>query len=167
MQVTFENVSEMQTEIAPRLGLDSIVAFEDEQSWFIALDEAGLDKNAEPGLHVQYGASIGQLLIHVELCALPEPPSKEALSLMMQYNMMWRETGGLVLSQDELGGPVMLTTRVPTYGLDGQRLGEALEHIVKKIEPMRILVASGFQLDDEHPDEEPKAHDSTQPIVWG
>ena len=146
----------MLTELGPELGVLEIAAFEDQQSWAIAVDD-----DTEEMLTLDYDAAAGKLFITAELGAPPSDRLLASYEFLLQYNLFWADTGGLRMALDGPGGNVVQMYDLPLQGLTAQQLGAVIGSFIARMRLMKGMLAKGV---GRNPTDSPKAQ---QPHLGG
>lgn len=87
----------------------------------------------------------GKLVLSIDL-GQPAPGNRFAVyETMLNYNLLWPETGGVKMGLGGAGGSLVQMFELNTTGLDVERLEAVLEGFVAKAQMWRRFVAEGPQ----------------------
>lgn len=115
--MAFDKLQSLMAEIGPLLDLAEVVAFAQHRLWTLAFDDGQV-------VEVETDAAGSRVLFSIEVApAVPD----ESLRLMLQFNQLWQQTGGLHFA---LGGEVAtLMLELPVDMLDAPLLATALGNL--------------------------------------
>lgn len=137
MPTSFEQISEMLVEMAPRLEVDEIAAFEEESYWVVVVDE-------RVTIALDYAEAAGRLYLTAMLGTPPLESRAETYGFLLQYNRFWKDTEGLRMALDGPEGEAMQIFDIGLDGLDGGRLQTVFENFANLARTMRALVEEGI-----------------------
>ena len=140
---TFDSISQMLSELGPTLDVLEITAFEEQESWAIALDDA-----ADTTLALDYDAATAKLYISADLGAPPSDHLLATYDFLLQYNAFWAETGGVRMALDGPAGNVLQLFDMSLHDLQAHQLGNVLQNFAAQIQVMRAMLAKGIGTDD-------------------
>ena len=115
--LAIEQLQQMLTELGSLMDLSAVAEFEDGTGWGLVVDE-------ETSLTIDYDAAGARLMLSVEIA---EPSTGNLLKLyemLLVYNGLWDQTGGLSMSLDAPGGTVMMSLALGTDGLNPNKLAD-------------------------------------------
>jgi hypothetical protein len=128
------HLHQLMSEIGPLLDLDEVIEHAGEAVWVLALADGAV-------VEAEYDeAAGGRLLLSMELGEPAEAGAAELHRTLLQYNYLWRQTGGVRMA---LAGRVVvqgLELAVP--GLDLSTLAAALTGLHGNAALWRDLLAS-------------------------
>ena len=139
MTTSFVSISQMLSELGPDLDVDEIAAYEEQNSWAIAIS----GDSRETAMSLDYDEASGKLFMFGELCA---PPAEKLLStyeFLLSYNLASIETGGARMALDTAGGSVVLIHDIPLAGLRKEQLGVVLSNFINLVHTMWLVVMNG------------------------
>lgn len=139
MTTTFEEISQMLAELGPELDVDEIAAYEDQNSWAIAIS----DDVRETAMSLDHDEESGKLFMFGELCPPPEEKLLSTYEFLLSYNLACIETGGARMALDSAGGSVVLIHDVPLAELRKEQLGVVLGNFINLMRTMWAVVMNG------------------------
>lgn len=117
-------IDALMQELGPLLQPEEIVAHEEECAWLIAMDE-------EIGIEVVHDDEQRRLVFHLHLSPVPEERQLEIYRMMLVYNYLWTETGGLRMALDSSGGATLLYEH-PVLELDATSLKDVISNFAEQ-----------------------------------
>ena len=145
MIVSYETVSQMLTELGPSLNAEEIAAFEEEQSWAIAIDDDTI-------ISLDYEPDTAKLYFTGELGTPPDDKLFTTYEFLLQYNRYWSETDGVRMALEKPGGSVAQIFDLSLHDLEVHKLGTVLENFVILMRTMRAVLRQGIGDDTPPPD---------------
>ena len=150
MIATYDQISGMLSEIGPILDLSEIAAYEDLQSWDIAVDD-------ETGqlVTLHHDTDNHRLCMVGEVGPVNEDKLTETYSFLLQFNRFWDDNGGSRLALDDADGPVCLIVDVSLYELTTERLTAAIARFTELSRMLAAMIAEGIGETEAAPDATP------------
>ncbi len=127
-------VRDLMSEIGPILELRGIVEINGEAKWVLDLD-------GEHAVVVEHAAADDRLFFTAE-AGVPEPAARlVCYELLLAYNALWRQTGGVRMAVNGEDGAVLQIADVAVEGLDAAALAEVLENFFGKLGEWMDIIA--------------------------
>ena len=124
---SYEDISQMLGEIGPELEVEEIAAFEEEQSWMIAIDD-----ETSLALSIDYDAPSGKLVLVGNLGPPPDDQLLGTYEYLLAYNLAWSQTGGVRMALDPTLNEVVFCHLLPQ---DACSLGSLTENSAYLLKP--------------------------------
>ncbi len=115
-----QTVQALIAETAPLLELASVTAYDDRDAWLLAFDD-------ETMLDIEHDAVEDRLVIAGGIWVVADAARLAVYEMLLQYNYLWTETGGLRMALDGLPGQVVLMFELPVSGIGASRLSRVLD----------------------------------------
>ena len=123
---SFEHVQGLMSEIGPILELRGIVEVVDGDRWVLDLD-------GEHAIVVEYRPADDRLFFTAKV-GIPAPEARSVCyELLLAYNAMWRETGGIRMAVNGEDGAVLQIADMAAGDIDASGLGVILENFIGKL----------------------------------
>ena len=130
-----EHVRALMSEIGPIMEFSSVLKVEDEDRWVLNLDGANV-------IVAEYFAEDDRLFLTSD-AGVPPPEARLACyELLLAYNSMWRDSGGMRMALDREDGSVLQICDVAGAGLNGEALRLVLENFIRQLGDWMQFVAS-------------------------
>jgi hypothetical protein len=94
----------------------------------------------QTSIYVEHDTSEAQLVLSCTVAEVPVAARARVYEMLLQFNALWSETGGLRMALAGTPSPVVLIGSVPTLDLAPARLGMAMSHIVDVALTWRSIV---------------------------
>lgn len=131
-----ERMSLILTEAAQRLDVDGLLAIDERDAWFIAFNE-------DTEIDVELDASGHRVTFQ---CALGRPDDARRDHLcrtLLQYNYLWRETGGMRMALDGADGNVVQIFDMPSESVDAESVQNVLGNFAQAASAWHEVLSSG------------------------
>ena len=129
-----EHVSHLMAEIGPILELRGIVEICGEARWVLDLD-------GENAVLAEYFNADDRLFLTGD-AGVPEPAARlVCYELLLAYNAMWRQTGGVRMAVNGEDGAVLQIADIAAEGLDATTLARVVENFVGKLGEWMEIIA--------------------------
>jgi hypothetical protein len=128
------------TELGPLLELEEVTEFTEDQSFSLLIDD-------ETPVTADYDEAHRRILLSAEVGAPPEDKRYKAYEFLLQYNLLWFETGGLHMALDGPDGSVVQMMEIPATDLDVTALGSTLSRFVESLKAWQVVIAEGLSTD--------------------
>jgi hypothetical protein len=131
-----ERMSLILTEVAQRLDVDGLLAMDDRDAWFIGFNEnTEIDVELDPSGHrVTFQCSLGR----------PDDARRDHLCrTLLQYNYLWRETGGMRMALDGADGEVVQIFDMPSESVDAESVQNVLGNFAQAASAWREMLSRG------------------------
>lgn len=119
-----ESVHQLMREIGPLLDLREVSAFEERDAWLVAF-EAG------PVFEIDYDAGLNRVVITAVVAEVAEHARLRIYEILLQYNYVWTETGGVRMALDGSPGKVVMMFELPAAELHLSMLAEVLTNLAQ------------------------------------
>jgi len=117
-------LQDLMAQAGPVLDLARVTAYEGEHAWSLVFDdEYGSSIDAE------WDSAAERLVLTASVATVPESARLRAYELLLQYNYLWNEHGGVRAALADPAGDVALLFDLPLTGLDLPRLCEVLTNL--------------------------------------
>ena len=129
-----ERMSLILTEAAKRLDVDGLLAIDDRDAWFIGFNET-------TEIDVELDASGHRVTFQ---CALGRPDDARRDHLcrtLLQYNYLWRETGGMRMALDGADGQVVQIFDMPSESVDAESVQNVLGNFAQAAAAWRDMLS--------------------------
>lgn len=136
---SYEEINQMLAEIGPEMEVVEISAFEESQSWLIALDE-----DTEDALALHCVEPMGKLVFAVDLGAPPEGKEAKTHEYLLAYNSAWADTDGVRMALDMDSGGIVQLYDLPLHALTADLLGSVIGNFLQLMVTMRAIVIEGI-----------------------
>lgn len=136
---TYDEISEMLFEIAPKLELAHVTSLEEMDSWSL-----GMGDETDDALTIDYDATSRKLFLSAEIGAVPEEQAHRFFEFFLQYNLLWAETGGVRMALEKPGGALIQIADLPLADLNADELGRAVDYLFVTARQLRALIARGL-----------------------
>ena len=146
MIATYDQISGMLAEIGPILDLAEIAAYDDLQSWDIAVDD---ERGQLVTLHRD--GNNHRLCLVGEVGPVNEDKLTATYSFLLQFNRFWDENGGSRLALDDPDGPVCLILDVSLYELSVERLTATIARFTELSRMIAAMIAEGIGEGEDSP----------------
>ncbi len=117
-----EIVHHLVAETAGMLQAGRVKACEERDAWLLALD-------GETMLDIEFDSVEDRLIITGDVCEVAEPARPLVYEMLLQYNYLWTETGGVRMALGGGPGNVVMMFELPAVGLQPSRLCHALNNM--------------------------------------
>jgi hypothetical protein len=131
-----EHVHTLMSEIGPLLNLAEVIEYNKDNFWILTLDDETL-------VEVDYSDDFKRIVLSVEIGAPPEVKRYGIYEFVLQYNYLWRDTGGARLALDGPAGKVVYLFELPTTDLDINRLSTTLENLFEHLKTWKKIINCG------------------------
>lgn len=108
-----------------------------------------LDCGNAQSIDVEASPSDGRLTLSVGLGTVPESRATQIYAAFMAYNMLWRETGGVIAGAAD--GRASLIVHLPLDRMDAATLTIAVENLAQKATHWADYVRTGTLAPDAEP----------------
>jgi hypothetical protein len=119
---TKEVLQQTLRETAVMLGLQLSSDDEEGDAWFLVFDENTM-------FNIQHAASQQRIVIVGGIAEVPEAARVRVYEVLLQYNSMWAETGGVRTALDGLPGQAIMMLELSDDGLTPIRLAAVLANM--------------------------------------
>ena len=131
-----ERISGLMAELGPILELRGILEVNDMDRWVLDLD-------GEHAVVVEYRPSDDRLFFTGEI-GIPVPEVRTVIyELLLAYNAMWRDTGGIRMAVNGEDGAVVQIADMAATDLDVPALGTVVENFIGKMVEWTDIIAIG------------------------
>lgn len=121
-----ELVSDLMVEVGPILELRGIVEINGEAQWV-------LDVDGELAVVAEYFEADDRLFFTAD-AGVPDPSARlVCYELLLAYNAMWRQTGGVRMAVNGEDGAVLQIADIAVDGLDAAKLATVLRNFIGKL----------------------------------
>lgn len=103
-------------------------------SWSFAFEDDDL-------VIVDYAPQDGRVVFTAVLPAPEESRRAEVYELLLQYNAIWQETGGVRMAIEGPGGPVLQIFDMPAHGIRGDDVADVLSGFLRKLPAWSALIS--------------------------
>ena len=132
-----ERMSLILTDAVQRLDVDGLLAIDERDAWFIAFNETTeIDVELDTSAHrVTFQCTLGR----------PDDARRDQLCrTLLQYNYLWRETGGMRMALDGADGDVVQIFDMPSESVDAESVQNVLGNFAQAASAWReVLSGSG------------------------
>lgn len=142
---SFEHIRTMMSELGPMLKLAEVTEFSEEATWLLIVNE-------DTTLVADYDADEDRLYLSADVAAPPAEQRLEIYETLLQYNLGFRETGGMRMSLDGPGGTVVQSCDLLAHGLELDTLLTVVTNFTEKLFLWREQVRSGIVSDSSNDD---------------
>ena len=143
---SFERVQVLMSEIGPILELRGILEMTDGDRWVLDLD-------GEHAIVVEYRPADDRLFFTAEV-GIPAPEARPVCyELLLAYNAMWRETGGVRMAVNGEDGAVLQIADITAGDIDSAALSAILENFIGKLVEWTDILSLDPDGDEASPDE--------------
>lgn len=131
--IELDELNALMTELGPKLDALQVKHFEGKNFWTVLFDEAVL-------LYVDLDPARQTLVVSADV-AEPLPEARLArYEMILQYNNLWTETGGLRMALDSPEGVVVLLVDVPLAGITRETLATLCGNFVEAVHTWREIL---------------------------
>jgi hypothetical protein len=95
MPNSLESIQGLMTQLGPQTATIDAVVQNGDNTWAVQFDDGGI-------VFLEWDDQPSRLVLSAELGGVPEARQLEVLRLLLSYNLLWRDTGGV---KTALGGP--------------------------------------------------------------
>ena len=110
-------------ELGPLFDLAAVVELDGVQEWKLVVDE-------DTVVSVERDTAAGQVVLSVEVAAVPAEKTRDLLEMLLIYNGQWIQTGGIRMSLTEPGGLVVQSVELFDDALDLSTLATVLKNFL-------------------------------------
>jgi hypothetical protein len=110
-----DTLQHVMTEIGPLLEIEEVVEYPAQSLWTLTIDTGTV-------VFAEYDEASGQVILSVDVGALPSERRAELHDVLLRYNGRWEDTGGIWMSLDADGEMVQQTALIPAAHLDTRGL---------------------------------------------
>ena len=132
----FQHIHTIMSELGPLLELAEITEFTEEATWMLIVDE-------DTVLIADYDSAATRLYLSADVATPPDDKRTAIYEMLLQYNLSFRETGGMRMSLDGPGGMVVQSCDLWTHHLDLDVLQTVVVNFIEKLHIWREQVSSG------------------------
>ncbi|MEL6575951.1 MAG: type III secretion system chaperone [Pseudomonadota bacterium] len=159
--LNYEDVSNMLSEVGPKLDVVEISGIEEDDAWFVVLDEDG-----DYGVELYHDGTNGKLVFSAEIGSPPEDVLHSVCMDMLALNLGWQDTAGARIARDPDSGEFVLLQDVVLYELTSVDLQNAIASFAQAAVGLRALVATGrSESDDEETQSSAVSDEDGPPII--
>lgn len=144
--MNYAQIGEILTEIAPRLDVVDLVAFESQSNWVMNL---GIEDDEI--FVVDYDSRREVLVFSTQLGQVPDENRSATYEFLLGYNLYWAETDGVRMALDISDGTVVQLFDLALSGVTASKLEAVVENFVGLARNMRLLVEAGIGEDERPP----------------
>lgn len=128
-------IHELMVQIGPVLDLAYVTEFADDNAWMVAFDTA-------TQIDLEYDEAGARLVLSADLAEVPEPAKSRAHELLLEYNYLWSEHGGVRAAIDAPRSMVVLMLDLRAEELEVSRLCGVLQNLRVIVEGWREALAA-------------------------
>lgn len=135
--LSYEDISVMLADIGPALDIVGISGMEDEDAWYIALDDEGDD-----AIELSHDAENAKLVFTTNLGQPPEHALRGVCMDVLAFNLGWFETGGARIGRDPNTGEFVLLHDIVLYELTPSDVRDAIVGFIQAALGLRTVIAA-------------------------
>jgi hypothetical protein len=128
-----EHVQSLMRAVGPQLDLLEVTEFDEQNVWTLVVDEATV-------LFADYDDAQARLVLSADVARPPGTERQSLYELLLRYNNLWPETGGVRMALDEADGNVGQLFDLPVADLDLPRLQAVISGFVATLLGWREIV---------------------------
>ncbi|MEZ5582383.1 MAG: type III secretion system chaperone [Candidatus Competibacteraceae bacterium] len=133
----FERMRTLMTELGPLLELEEVTEFTEDQSFGLLVDD-------DTPITADYDEAHSRILLSAEVAAPPEDKRHAVYEMLLQYNLLWFETGGLHMALDGPAGSVVQMMVIPATDLNITTFGSILSRFIESLKAWRMVITEGL-----------------------
>jgi hypothetical protein len=123
-------------EAAELLGAQSATTQEATGVWRLVLD-------ADAVIDIEFNPHAGTIVLQADVASVPRAARLQVYELLLQYNYLWLQSGGIRMALASLPGPVAMMLELPLADLDVSRVCGALTSVAQTRRTWRdVLLAT-------------------------
>jgi hypothetical protein len=100
--------------------------------------------DTETVIDIEFNTAAGTVVFHADVASVPRDARLQVYELLLQYNYLWHQSGGIRMALASLPGPVAMLLDLPLADLDVSRVCGALTSMAHTRRTWReVLLATG------------------------
>jgi hypothetical protein len=127
----------LMAQVGPTLELARVTAYADDNACSLVFDD-----DAGRTIDAEWNASTESVVLTAEVTTVPTAARARAFEVLLQYNYLWSEHGGVRTALANASGDVVLLFDLPLAGLDLARLCEVLTNLNAIAASCRTVLAA-------------------------
>ncbi|MDF2463384.1 MAG: hypothetical protein K0Q43_1619 [Ramlibacter sp.] len=120
-------------EAAGLLGLQSSSHDDESGAWRFTFD-------SETRFDIEPNAEAGTIVIQADIAAVADDARSQLYEMLLQYNYLWTQTGGVRMALGRVPGPVVMMFEMPAAELEVSRICGVLANMTHVLQAWREIL---------------------------